>query len=103
MGQAEGVQSSDGRAVPRDDLRCDRASSGDADLLADDSPHASLEWIPGAGRAKSGTGEHERTDDSVADEVSGCGLHVCVEVEDASSALNHMDQALPVGQVGAEQ
>ena len=103
MGQAEGLETRNRCAVPLNEPGSDRARAGDADLLADDGPHPCLEWIPRARRAKSGTGMDERTDDRVAHEVPRCGLSVGVEVEDVSSALSHMNQALPVGQVSSQQ
>ena len=102
MGQAEGLQTRDGCAVAFDYARRDRAGAGDADLLADDRPYARLERIPGPGCANPRPAAEKRADHGVGLEVAGRPVHVGVEVENSSGPLDHVDQALPVRQVGAE-
>ena len=103
MCEPELGQAGDGGAVALDDAAHQRVRTAHADLLADDRADAGLERVPRAGQAQAGRRFDQRAQDGVVREPGGDGVEVAVEVEDAPGTLHHVDQALPVRQVRAQE
>jgi hypothetical protein len=79
-----------------DELPCQPACSGDADLLAKNSANCKFKTIPAAGCAKAGSPRNPRCKLRILGKMLIDGLDVCSDVKHASHPIDDCRQSLHI-------
>ena len=86
-----------GRAMKCNKVSSKSACSGDADLLAKNSPHSQLKTVPAAGCAQAGPPRHQGCKQRVAGEMGINGFNVCADIKQAPHSGHNRRERSHIG------